>query len=157
MGFDRKGEAMRFTLILVFLVPTACPAADDPIKASGRLGGEKVKFPAKSLAEGVKATVELLESCCLCEKDDNDANQYTVADLTKARKKDHIRFTFSKPITVTVLDNKFEVSELVFTQPLNTGVFWLRCGNNVVRCAKYEFRKEKRFETWRGEAEAADR
>jgi hypothetical protein len=36
---------------------------------------------------------------------------------------------------------RLKVSELVFTRPLNTGVFWLRCGDKVVRCSMYEFEK----------------
>ena len=63
---------------------------------------------------------------------------------------------FGKPIAVTVLGNKFEVSELVFTQPLNTGVFWLRAGDKVVRCTKYEVEKEKDFVAWRNEARGAE-
>jgi hypothetical protein len=34
----------------------------EPPKASGRLDGERVKFPARCVAQGVKAAVGLLES-----------------------------------------------------------------------------------------------
>ncbi len=40
---------------------------------------------------------------------------------------------------------KMEVSELVLTLPLNVGVFWLRAGDKVVRCTKYECETEKDF------------
>jgi predicted metalloprotease with PDZ domain len=119
--------------------------------ASGKLDGKKVKFPTKGVAEGVKATISLLESCHSV-----DGETYTVADMKKAQHGDYVRFVFAKPITVTVLDKKIHVSELVFTQPLNTGVFWLRSGNKVVRCAKYESQKERRFEAWRRQAQPAD-
>ena len=41
---------------------------------------------------------------------------------------------------------------MVLTQSLNTGVFWLRAGDRVVRCTKYEFKKEKDFVAWRNQA-----
>jgi hypothetical protein len=69
---------------------------------------------------------------------------YTVADLKKAQKGDHVRLVFGKPVTVAVLHDKFKVSELVYS----AGVFWLRTGNNVVRCSKYEHEKWKPFEAW---------
>jgi hypothetical protein len=144
---------MRWTLVGVLLfVTTACHAADE-VTASGTLDGKKVQFPAKSVAEGVKATIALLESC---HSISDGTIAYTVADVKNARQGDHVRLVFAKPVTVTVLRNKLKVSELVFTQPLNTGVFWLRCGNQVVRCTKYEYQKEKRFVAWRRQARAAD-
>ena len=146
---------MRFTLVpIVLFVATVCHGADDEVKASGRLGGKKVQFPAKSVAEGVKATVGLLESCSSAS---DGTVAYTAADLKKAQEGDHVRLVFAKPITVTVLDNKIEVSELVFTQPLNTGVFWLRVGNDVVRCSKYRFEKERDFVAWRDQATVVER
>lgn len=59
-------------------------------------------------------------------------------------------------LAVTVLGKKYEVSELVFTRPLNTGVIWFRSGNNVVRCAKYEHDRTKPFAAWRDSARAGD-
>jgi hypothetical protein len=128
-------------------------AVDDLPKASGTLDGKKVQFPAKGVAEGVKATIGLLESCHAIS---DGTIAYTAADLKKAQQGDHVRLVFTKPITVTVLGNKIKVLELVFTQPLNTGVFWLRSGDKVVRCTKYEFEKQRRFEAWRNEAQPAD-
>ena len=128
-------------------------AIDDLPKASGMLDGKKVQFPAKGVAEGVKATVALLESC---HSASDGTIAYTAADLKKAQQGDHVRLVFAKPITVTVLGAKIKVSELVFTQPLNTGVFWLRSGDRVMRCSKYEFEKQRRFEAWRNMAQPAD-
>lgn len=142
---------MRFTLIsITLLVATVGRGADDAVKGSGRIDGEKVRFPAKSMEEGVQAAVGLLESCHDAAM---DPKLITVADLEKAREGDHIRLVFPKPIKVIVIGKPFEMSELVLTQPLNTGVFWIRVqGDRVVRCTKYEFQKEEPFREWRGQA-----
>jgi hypothetical protein len=128
-------------------------ANDDLPKACGRLDGKKVQFSAKGIAEGVKATVGLLESC---HSASDGTIAYTAADLKKAQQGDHVRLVFAKPITVTVLEAKVPVSELVFTQPLNTGVFWLRSWDTVMRCSKFEFKKQRPFEEWRNTAQSAD-
>jgi hypothetical protein len=138
---------------VLLLVATACHAADDEVRASGTLGGKKVQFPAQSVAEGVKATVALLKSCHSREE---HPMLYSLADLKKARQGDHVRLVFAKPIKVDVLEKELEVSELVFTQPLNTGVFWRRCGDSVVRCTKYEPKMEKDFLAWRQQARPMD-
>jgi hypothetical protein len=141
---------MRFTLASALLfVAAVCHGSGDAIEASGTLDGKKVWFPAKSLAEGARATIDLLESC---HDASDDTVTYTLADLKKAQKGDHVRLVFAKPVTVTVLRDKLKVSELILTQPLNTGVFWLRCSDKVVRCTKYEFKKEKPFLEWRRQA-----
>jgi hypothetical protein len=126
---------------------------DETPRASGKLEGKRVKYSSETIAEGVKATTALLESCCDCS---DDSVRYTAADLKKAQEGDHIRLVFPRPITVKVLDNEFKVAELVFTQPLNTGVFWLRSGDTVTRCGKYRFEKEKPFVAWRGQAQLED-
>ena len=120
-------------------------------KATGTLAGKPVQFPVKGVADGVNATIALLESCSSL-----DADTLTTADLKKAQQGDHIRLVFAKPVGFTVLGKKFEVSELVFTQPSNTGVFWLQAGDKVVRCTKFEFQKERLFNAWREQAQAAD-
>jgi hypothetical protein len=141
---------MRFTLVPVLLfVATVCSGAEDATKANGTLDGKKVNFPAKGVAEGVKATIGLLESC-------HDESLYDAEELKKAEKGDHVRLVFAKPITVTVLNDNVEFSELVLSLPLNTGVFWLRSGDKVRRYSKYEFQKEKPFVAWLSEAEPAD-
>ena len=71
----------------------------------------------------------------------------TIADLAAARKGDHVRFVFAKPLEVA--GGKLEVSEIVLTHPLSTGVFWLRSGNKVLRHTKFEFEKQAPFEAWR--------
>ena len=127
-----------------------CQGADAPPKDSGRtlegktsasrtLEGNTTQFPANSIAEGVKATVAVLESCS-----SSDAEGYTAADLKKALLGDHVRLVFAKPVTVMVLHDKLEVSEVVYA----AGVFWLRCGDKVVRTSKYRFEKWKPFEAW---------
>jgi hypothetical protein len=65
---------------------------------------------------------------------------------------------FPKPVAVTVMEKKVEVSELVFRRPLNTGVFWVRTGDKWRRYSKYEFQKEKPFVEWlrQGQAQPAD-
>jgi hypothetical protein len=142
---------MRFTLVPVLLFLAAvCQGADDSRKvssrtveekpmASRRLEGDTSQFPANSLVEGVKATVAVLESC-----HSSDAETYTAAGLKKAQQGDHVRLVFPKPITVTVLRDEFDVSEVVYAD----GVFWLRCGAKVVRSTKYEFEKWRPFESW---------
>jgi hypothetical protein len=54
------------------------------------------------------------------------------------------------------LGEKLCVSELVLTQPLNTGVFWLRAGDRVVRCTEDEPAKERDFVAWRNQARVAE-
>jgi hypothetical protein len=141
---------MRCAIVLAAaILVTLAHGADDATKATAILDGKKMQFPEEGLAEGVKATITLLESC-------HSKGDGTAADLKKAGEGDHVRLVFAKPTAVTVLDEKLEVSELVFTQPLNTGVFWLRCGDKVVRCSKYEPRWEKDFIAWRNQATVAE-
>jgi hypothetical protein len=134
--------------VVVLVTANACRAEDAP-KASGTLDGKKVKFPEKSVADGVKAAVGLLESC-------SDESLYQADELKKAEQGDHVRLVFAKPITVTVMREKVEVSELVLRLPMNTGVFWVRAGDKWRRYSKYEFQKEKPFAAWLGEVRPAD-
>jgi hypothetical protein len=97
----------------------------------------------------VKGTLGLLESCC-------DESLYEAAEFKKAEQGDHVRLVFPKPITVTVMEQKVEVSELVFRRPLNTGVFWVRNRDKWRRYSKYEFQKEKPFVAWLRQAQPAD-
>lgn len=121
------------------------PRKDDPPRATGTLDGKPLTFPA----DGVPAAVGLLESC-------HDESLYSAAERMKAEQGDHIRVVFPSPITVTVMEKKLEVSELVFRRPLNTGVFWVRAGDTWRRYAKYEFPKEKAFEAWLRQGKPAD-
>jgi hypothetical protein len=90
--------------------------------------------------------IGVVESC------HSSGDSYAAADLVKAQQGDHVRFVFDKPVTVKVLDEKFKVSELVYS----SGVFWFRAGKKVVRCAKYEHKKWKPFESWFRQALPAD-
>ncbi len=143
-----------FVLVAALIAVQVCSSAicgagiliaEDAVKASATLEGKKMEFPEKGVAGGVRATTALLESC-------HDRSQGTLADLKKAQEGDHVRLLFAMPVTVTVGREKLEITELVLTQPLNTGVFWLRVGNKVVRCTKYRFEKEQDFVAWRNEA-----
>jgi hypothetical protein len=120
-------------------------------KASGRLNGKSVRFPEESVADGVEALTALVESCRV-------KGEGTDADRKKAREGDHVRVVFARPVTVAVLGEKLKVSELVFTQPPDAGVFWLLVGDKVIHCAECEHGKESggRFLSWRDEAAAAD-
>jgi hypothetical protein len=131
---------MRFTLVPILLfVATICHGADDATTASRTLDGMKAQFPARSIADGVTVLTGALKSC-----HSSSESSDPVADLKKARQGDHVRFVFAKPVTLEVLGEKFEASEVVFS----AGVFWLRCGNKVQRCTKYEHEKMKLFEVW---------
>jgi hypothetical protein len=141
---------MRCVIVLVtVLLAAEVHGADAAATASATLDGKKMQFPEKGVAGGVQATIALLESC-------HASGEGTPDDLKKAQEGDHVRLVFAKPVAVRVLNEELEVSELVFTQPLNTGVFWLRVGDKVVRCAKYEVEKEKDFIAWRNEARVAE-
>jgi hypothetical protein len=54
---------MRLFLIPILLLAAASVSAEEPIQASGRIEGTKVKYPVKSLDLGARATLVLLESC----------------------------------------------------------------------------------------------
>ncbi len=134
--------------VVVLLTANAC-WAEDALKASGTLDGKRVKFPEKSVADGVKATIGLLESC-------HSESLYQADEFKKALQGDHIRLVFAKPITARVNNEQIEFSELVFRLPTNTGVFWVRTGEKWRRYSKYEFEKEKPFAAWLREAQPAD-
>jgi hypothetical protein len=131
------------------LFAAAVHAAEDSPRASGSLDGKRVKFPEKGIANGVKATIGLLESC-------HADGLYQAEERLKAEQGDHVRLVFPKPVTVTVMRKQLEVSELVFRRPLNTGVFWVRSGNTWLRYSKYEFQKQGPFEAWLREAQQAN-
>jgi hypothetical protein len=153
---------MRFHLALTLLfVGAASAGADDPPKdtrvvegpkppkATRVIEGSKTTFPAKSIPEGVKTLTGALESCHTMS---DGTLPYTADDLKNAQKGDHVRFLFPKPLGVEVMRKKLEVSEAVFAK----GVFWLLCGEEVVRCAKYEHNKMDRFEKWYRQTLPAD-
>jgi hypothetical protein len=131
---------------LVLLFAAVAQGADDVPKATGTLDGKQLKFPAKGIPHGVKATIGLLQSC-------HDESLYQADERKKAEKGDHVRLVFPNPVVVTVMEEKVEVSELVFRRPLNTGVFWVRTGDKWRRYSKYEPQKEKPFVEWLGQAQ----
>jgi hypothetical protein len=137
---------MRNVLVAAVVLLTAnAYSVEDAPEASGNLDGKRVKFPEKSVADGVKATVGLLESC-------HSESLYQADEFKKALQGDHIRLAFAKPITARVNNDQIEFSELVFRLPMNTGVFWVRTGDKWRRYSKYEFEKEKPFAAWLREA-----
>jgi hypothetical protein len=135
------------TLVLLFAA-VAVGAADGP-KATGTRDGKPVKFPEKGLADGVKATLGLLESC-------HDSSLFDDDELKKAFEGDHVRLVFPKPVTAEVVNKKVEFAELVFRLPINTGVFWVRNGEIWRRYSKYEPKKVEAFEAWLREAQPRD-
>jgi len=140
---------------LVLLNAASALAAEDLTKASGRIEGRNVKFPAKSLEEGAEATIILPESC---HDASDDSIQYTEADLKNALEGNHIRLVFAKPQKVKVLNEKLEITELIFALPTGRGVFWLRSVSEkketILRATKFEFSKQKLFEEWMRQARA---
>jgi hypothetical protein len=141
---------MRYALVIgALLVATACPAADGLPKATRVIEGQKTTFPESVLPEGVKVVVAALESC----SDVSDGTvRYTPDDLKKARQNDHVSLVFPRALGVTVAGKKLEVSEVVYAD----GVFWLLCGNEAVRCTKYEHRKFEPFREWYRQTLPAD-
>src|SRR5262245_57071132 len=132
---------MRFALILTTLfAATACYGADET-KATRKLDGVKTTFPAKTIKAGVKVTIAALETCHSSVDSSDPA-----ADMKKAQEGDHVRVVFAKPVKVEVLNEEYEISEVVFTP--NPGVFWMRSGDKVLRCAKYQFQEMKQFQDW---------
>jgi hypothetical protein len=115
--------------------------ADELPKVSGSLGGKPVTFPAKGIPDGVKAAIGLLESC-------TDESVYQADERTKAEQGDHVRLTFAKPVAVKVQQKSFEITELVFRRPSETGVFWVRTGDTWRRFTKFRIEKEKPFDEW---------
>jgi hypothetical protein len=139
---------MRWLLTLgLLLTATTSNGADKAAKVTATLEGRKVQLPAKSVAEGTKALIGLLDSCT--SRDDG----YTAADLKKARQGDHVRVVFPRPVKLSV--EKVEVSEVVFTQPSSTGVLWIRSGKKVLRWTKFDPKKEKAFKAWLDKALAS--
>jgi hypothetical protein len=122
-------------------VAAAVHAVDDSPKARGRLAGKPVKFPEKGIAEGVIATISLLESC-------SDQSLFQADEFKKAEQGDHVRLVFAKPVTATLMAEKIAVSELVFRLPLSTGVFWVRSGDTWRRYSKYESQRARQFSVW---------
>jgi hypothetical protein len=128
---------------------STCVGVDQPLKATRVIEGTKTTFPAKSLPGGVKALAATLASCTNMS---DGTVRYTADDLKQAQNRDHVRFVFPRPLGVEVLGKKLGVSEAVFAE----GVFWLACGQDVVRCTKYTIDTMERFREWYRQTLPAD-
>jgi len=139
---------MRFVAIAAaILVATASVCADEPPAATRVIDGTKSTYPAKSVRDGVRALTDVLETChYLAESrfENGKEIKYTADDVKKAQKGDHVRFVFSKPLLVDVLNKELDASEVVFAN----GAFWVVSKKDVLRCSKYEYELMKRFEDW---------
>src|SRR5262245_14121695 len=103
---------MRWTLVPVLLLAAAeCGGAEEAAIATRMLEGHKTAFPAASVAEGVKALIAGIESCS--SDDWASRKPPEVADLVKAQQKEHVQFVFAKPVSMKVMGNKLEVSEVI--------------------------------------------
>jgi hypothetical protein len=118
-------------------------------QASGIIDAKPIEFPDEGMAIGLKGALALLESC-------RDESRYEAAERLQAERGDHVRLVLSTPLSARVLGEQIEFSELVFRLPMNTGVFWVRSGDNWRRYSKYEPQKEKPFKAWLGQAQPAD-
>lgn len=141
---------MRFALVLSAIFFGATTSfADDLPSATRVIEREKTTFPIDSLTQGLKVTLAVVESCH--SLNDGRVNP-TIDDVKKARKGDHVRFVFARPRTIKVLGQNLKASEVIYAD----GVFWLRNGDQVFRCAKYEPDKWDRFLEWSRQTLPAD-
>jgi hypothetical protein len=129
------------------LVATAAVCAEDLPKAARVIDGNKTTYPEKTIRDGVRALRDVLEACHYMGDsrfENGKEIKYAADDVSKAQKGDHVRFVFSKPLLVDVLDKELDATEVVFAN----GAFWLVCGKTVWRCSKYEHEKMLVFEKW---------
>jgi hypothetical protein len=132
---------MRFEFLALFAMVTATAYGDDSPNVTVTVAGKKVTFPEKGFADGVKASIGVLESCCA-------ESLYEADELKKAEEGEHVRLVFAEPITVRVLSDQVEVSELVVRLPMGTGVLWVKSGDKVRRFAKFRPETIKPFTDW---------
>lgn len=145
-------------ITVVLVVAAAChtmdngprfPGVIEGPKATRVIEGPETTFPTRSIPEGVKLLTGALESC----HDMSDGTvEYSVDNMKLARVQDHVRFVFPEPHRVKVGRKNLAVSEAVFAN----GVFWLLCGNEVVRCTKYTHDKIGPFQDWYRQTLPAD-
>ena len=138
-------------LVVAIAVTGVACRADDALTATGTLHGKRVKFQEAGRLQGVKVTIALLESC-----HGVDETTPALANLKKARQGDHVRLVFTEPVRVTIMDKAFDVSEVVFTQPTNSGVFWLLARRRLVRCSKFDPENISSFNAWLKQAHPVD-
>ena len=135
--------------LTVLFAATACCGADEAPTATRVIEKAKSTFPATAIPDGVKLLTGVLESC---HSINDGIGPYTVEDVKKASRGDHVRFVFPNPLKVDVRRKKVDVSEAVYAD----GVFWLICGNEVVRCSKYTHDKWQPFLKWYQQTLPAD-
>ena len=85
-----------------------------------------------------------------------DETTPVLADLKKARQGDHVRRVFTEPVRVTIMDKAFDASEVVFTQPTNSGVFWLLASAGWFAATKFEPTNISSFNAWLKQAHPVD-
>lgn len=68
--------------------------------------------------------------------------------MEQVKKGDHVRLVFTKPVKLTVLNTRLEVSELVFSEKAG---FWVRSGKKAYFFTKYKPEKMKPFDKWRNQ------
>ena len=134
---------------VVVLLTSVAQGVEELPRVSGTIDGKPVKFAEKGLADGVKAAVDLLESC-------RAESFYQADEFKNALRGDHVRLVLVRPIPARVTGEKIEFSELVFRLPMGTGVFWVRTGDNWRRYSKFEFPKEAPFAAWLRQARPVD-
>jgi hypothetical protein len=150
---------MHHTAITAFLfVATAChyvdkgprfPRVIEGPKATRVIEGSKSTFPTRSIPEGVKLLTRALESCHVIS---DGTVTHSADDMKRAQIQNHVHFLFPTPLRVKVLGKNLAVSEAVVA----SGVFWLRCGNEVVRCTKYTHDKMQPLHDWYRQTLPAD-
>lgn len=133
---------------IVLFAGVALGAEIEP-QSSFRLDGKPAKVADKSIADGVRATVGLLESC-------HDESPFAAEEFMAARQADHLQLVFAKPVAANVMSQKIEISELVVRLPLNTGVVWVRAGDRWRRFSKFEYLKTVPVTTWVESARTAE-
>ena len=141
-----------FSVFTALIMAPVGLAADGIPKASRVIEASKTTFPAESIPAGVKLLTGLLESCLYADDAVDGTAQDTIDKLTKARNGDHVQFVFPKPLIVSVLNREVEVSRVIHSD----GSFWLVCGKDVVRCAKYTHDKWEPFHQWYRQTLPAD-
>lgn len=115
------------------------------------IDGVKSTFPDKSIKAGALRALSVLESCT--SSDRPGAEPPTIEDLAAAKKDDHVRFVFSLPIKVELLDDKIDVAELVFSEKLG---FLVRDDDNVFYGTKYRHAPMDDFQQWYRQVLPAD-
>ena len=135
-------------IFIVLFAGVALGAENEP-QLSLLLDGKPAKVAGKSVAEGVRATVGLLESC-------HDESPFAAEEFKAARQADHLRLVFAKPVAANVMSQKLELSELVVRLPLNTGVVWVRAGDRWRRFSKFEYLKTVPVTAWVESARTAE-